>query len=59
MLTHWAAWVEVVQVLLEDDGDILTGPGGEEEVSYHAEKQQSPLLRRTVMHTVVVIVMKY
>ena len=26
--THWAAWVEVVQVLLEDDGDILTGPGG-------------------------------
>ena len=58
MLTHWAAWVEVVQVLLEDDGDILTGPGGEE-VSYHAEKQQSPLLCRTVMHTVVVIVMKY
>ena len=55
MLTHWAAWVEVVQVLLEDDGDILTGPGGEE-VSYHAEKQKSPLLRRTVMHTVVVIV---
>ena len=35
-------------------------PGlGGEEVSYHAEKQQSPLLRRTVMHTVVVIVMKY
>ena len=28
--THWAGWVEVVQVLLEDDGDILTRSGGGE-----------------------------
>ena len=37
--THWAGWVEVVQVLLEDDGDILTRSGeGGGEVSNHAEK---------------------